>query len=110
MWQLYILSYFVALFPGVAPAGSDFLLPPPCQPLQLPARCKNIPGSVNWPPDTEWAKLKTAVGGRLLKPAAPAAACHRNAGVDTAGAKPCVEVKAEWHTARFHIEHPTSTI
>jgi len=109
MWQLFLFNSLVALFLAAVPASSDQLFPPPSPPVQIPARCKNIPGSANWPSDAEWAKLKTAVGGRLLKPPAPAAGCHRNS-VDSAGAASCALVTSEWHTAQFHVDHPTSTL
>jgi hypothetical protein len=77
-------------------------------PSNTPSRCKNVPGSPGWPSEAEWARLNTAVGGRLLKPAAPAAACHRN--VNAQGAPSCQQVNAGWGTHEFHISHPTSTL
>jgi hypothetical protein len=71
-------------------------------------RCKHVPGSAGWPSDAEWANLRQQVGGRLLKPSAPAAACHRN--VQSEGAPSCAQVNAGWGTHEFHINHPTSTI
>lgn len=110
MWRLFMLTHLAVFLLVVSQATPDLSFAPPGQPAQLPARCKNIPGTLNWPPDGEWVKLKTAVGGRLIKPAAPAAGCHRNAGINTAGAKSCADVNAGWHTAHFHLEHPTSTL
>jgi hypothetical protein len=112
MWQVLVSSSLtlIAIVLGAVPVVSDQSFPLSNQTIRLQSRCKNIPGSTNWPSDAEWAKLRSAVGGRLLKPPAPAAACHRTAGVDTSGAKPCSSVTAEWHTSSFHVEHPTSTI
>lgn len=71
-------------------------------------RCRYIPGSAGWPSDSEWASLNQQVAGRLLKPPAPAAACHRN--VQSQGAPSCAQVNAGWGTHDFHVNHPTSTL
>jgi hypothetical protein len=71
-------------------------------------RCKHIPGTAGWPTDAEWAGLNQQVGGKLLKPPAPAAACHRN--VQSQGAPSCAQATAGWGTHDFHINHPTSTL
>jgi hypothetical protein len=76
--------------------------------FQPAARCKNIPGTTGWPSEADWASLNQQVGGRLLKPPAPAAACHRN--VQSTGAPSCAQVNAGWGTHEFHINHPTSTL
>src|SRR5689334_14007869 len=70
-----------------------------------PSQCKNVPGSAGWPSDAEWARLNTAVGGTMLKPPAPAAGCHQNS-----AAQSCRTVRNGWHTADFHVNHPTSVI
>src|ERR1700753_3610061 len=108
MWQSLVLSSLIALFLGVVPAVSDQLFLPP-SPVQIPARCKNVPGSANWASEAEWAKLKAAVGGRLLKPP-PAAACWHPGTVDSTSSASCSTVTAEWHTAAFHVDHPTSPL
>jgi hypothetical protein len=82
MWQLGFLTSIITLYGAICRADS----PAP--------QCKNIPGSPGWPSDTEWARLNTAVGGNMLKPQAPAANYRRNS----------------WHTAEFHLNHPTSVI
>jgi hypothetical protein len=71
-------------------------------------RCRNVPGTAGWPSDADWASLNQQLGGRLLKPPAPAAACHRN--VQSQGAPSCAQVNAGWGTHEFHINHPTSTL
>jgi hypothetical protein len=71
-------------------------------------RCRHIPGSQGWPSDADWASLNQQVGGRLSKPPAPAAACHRN--VQSQGAPTCAQVNAGWGTHEFHVNHPTSTL
>ncbi|KAM7187272.1 hypothetical protein V8F20_011027 [Naviculisporaceae sp. PSN 640] len=39
-------------------------------------RCKTFPGDPEWPSDDEWRRLNISLGGVLLKPAPPAAACY----------------------------------
>jgi len=80
----------------------------PTSPLILSTSCKPVPGSAGWPSDADFAALNVAVKGRLLKPAPPAAACYR--GVNAAGAPTCAAVTVGWHTAEFHLNHPTSTM
>jgi hypothetical protein len=70
-------------------------------------KCKAIPGRPDWPSDADWAQLNTAVGGRLVKPPAPAAPCHQG---PTYNAAQCSQVRAGWGTADWHINHPTSVM
>lgn len=39
-------------------------------------RCKTFPGDSQWPSDQEWQRLNVSLGGVLLKPVPPAAACY----------------------------------
>ncbi|KAK4209630.1 hypothetical protein QBC37DRAFT_430120 [Rhypophila decipiens] len=41
-------------------------------------RCKRFPGDSNWPSDNQWQQLNVSLGGVLLKPVPPAAACYPN--------------------------------
>lgn len=56
--------------------------------------CKVVPESPNWPSDADWATLNKAVGGRLLKPAPPAAVCHR--GWPTYRTAACSDLNGGW--------------
>ncbi|KAK3389275.1 hypothetical protein B0H63DRAFT_427652 [Podospora didyma] len=38
--------------------------------------CRAFPGSDDWPSDNEWRRFNTSLGGALLKPLPPAAACY----------------------------------
>lgn len=38
--------------------------------------CKTFPGDPEWPSDVEWQRLNSSLGGVLLKPVPPAAACY----------------------------------
>lgn len=92
MLQLRILTSIIAFY-GVAYGAES------------PPGCKNVPGGPGWPSDSDWARLNAAVGGNILKPPAPAAGCHQNS-----AAQSCLSVRNGWHTAEFHVSHPTSVI
>jgi hypothetical protein len=74
-------------------------------PDQLPPRCKTVPGRPDWPSEAEWEKLQAQVAGRLQRPPPPAASCHGGSRGPS-----CAAVNAGWHTAEFHVNHPTSTL
>jgi len=40
-------------------------------------RCRYQPGDEGWPTEEEWAAFNTSLGGKLLKPVPPGAACYR---------------------------------
>ncbi|KAF2398205.1 FAD-binding domain-containing protein, partial [Trichodelitschia bisporula] len=69
-------------------------------------QCKAMPGTADWPSDAEWAGLNTAVGGKLLKPNAPAAGCHR--GQPGYSTDACTDIKDGWKDSAWHAKHPTS--
>jgi hypothetical protein len=75
---------------------------------QNAARCKAVPGSAEWPSEREWAALKTAVGGRLLKPDPPAAACHKDH--PAYDRRECRSISRSFSDAAWHTNHPTSNM
>ncbi|TID15255.1 FAD-binding domain-containing protein [Venturia nashicola] len=70
--------------------------------------CKAVPGNPTWPSDADWATLNKAVGGRLLKPAPPAAVCHR--GWPNYSAAACSSLNEGWKNSDWHAENPTSSM
>jgi hypothetical protein len=92
-----------AVTPNSQPSFEEFA----SRALAQPA-CKAVPGNEAWPPDAAWTTLNTAVRGRLLKPAPPAAACFR--GQPGYGTAACDKVKDGWKDANWHIDHPTSNM
>jgi len=70
--------------------------------------CKAIPSSAEWPAAAAWDALNTTVAGRLLKPLAPAAACHSDQPNYDADA--CQNVKNNFKSGTFHSNHPTSSM
>ncbi|KAF2431486.1 FAD-binding domain-containing protein [Tothia fuscella] len=111
----------VCLYNALVVLAQDFRpaspVPPtgfqPATPLTPPtaaarAACKAIPAGKDWPSDLQWGALNTAVRGRLLKPAAPAAACHRGQpGYSTAS---CSAIESGWKNGDWHVDHPTSNM
>jgi len=65
-------------------------------------RC--LPGDPSWPADAEWARLDTAVGGRLVKLASPLDAC---VGAPTGAA--CTELFKELKNPYFIGDNPALT-
>lgn len=99
--SLISFSLSLASLSSLSQAQSSGISPPQ-------SSCKAIPGSPNWPPDEDWAVLNKAVGGRLLKPAPPAAVCHRgwaNYNVDA-----CDNLRSSWKDSNWHAGNPTSVM
>ncbi|KAE9983863.1 hypothetical protein BLS_003521 [Venturia inaequalis] len=70
--------------------------------------CKAVPGNPDWPSDADWTTLNKALGGRLLKPAPPAAVCHR--GWSTYSAAACSDLNQGWKNSDWHAANPTSSM
>jgi hypothetical protein len=68
--------------------------------------CRAIPGGAGWPETAQWAELNSTTGGRLLKPTAPGAVCHKSQ--PSYDAARCAQVQALWPTEDFHTNHPIS--
>jgi hypothetical protein len=77
---------------------------------QAPAAavCKVTPDSPQWPAESEWAALNATVQGRLMKPLAPAAACHP--GQPNYSPETCEEINSGWKNTDWHARHPTSSM
>jgi hypothetical protein len=71
-------------------------------------RCKASPESPSWPSESEWKKLNETVGGALLKPTPPAAACH--ATHELYDAEKCKIIEASWNSSQWHSDNPTSSL
>jgi len=56
--------------------GAAALAAPAAAAFAKPALSRVRPGDPGWPNDAAWARLKDAVGGRLVKPSPLAAACE----------------------------------
>jgi hypothetical protein len=101
-----IISVLLTLFCSFRYSEADLLSDPEPAQSPSPQKCRAVPGKPDWPSDAEWAELNRAVGGRLLKPQPPAAACHRSwAGHSFAA---CEELREGWKNSDWHTEHPTS--
>jgi len=55
-----------------------------------------------------WTKLNQTLGGKLLAPAPPAAACHQ--GEASFDAVVCAEISKAWTGDDFHVENPISSM
>jgi hypothetical protein len=75
---------------------------------QASTSCKVVPSSPQWPAESAWATLNATITGRLMKPLAPAAACHRDQPNYDAGA--CEEITDNFKRGKFHTDHPTSSM
>jgi hypothetical protein len=71
-------------------------------------RCKSIPESLNWPTLSDWSNLNSSLGGVLLRPAAPAAACHQDNPLYDA--TKCKAVVGNWTSSQWHSDNPTSSL
>jgi hypothetical protein len=70
--------------------------------------CRVVPSSPEWPAESAWAALNATVAGRLLKPLAPAAACHRN--MPNYDPEACEQITNRFKLGSFHTDHPTSSM
>jgi hypothetical protein len=70
--------------------------------------CKVFPGTLDWPPLSDWASLNNTLGGVLLKPDPPAAPCHTE---HTAyNPEKCEEVRLHWNSSQWHSDNPVSSL
>ncbi|KAK0724240.1 hypothetical protein B0H67DRAFT_597969 [Lasiosphaeris hirsuta] len=73
----------------------------------LMAACKEFPGSEEWPSDKDWQRLNTTLGGALLKPLPPAAACYAGASYDVAK---CRYLLNNATTNHFYLDDPVTIL
>jgi hypothetical protein len=71
-------------------------------------QCKTLPDTPEWPVDADWAALKTAVKGRLLRPDPPAAPCHQASPLFSV--EVCETVTRGFRDSAWHAKHPTSNM
>jgi hypothetical protein len=77
----------------------------PAATIPLPASGSRVrPGDPAWPDEASWARLSSAVGGRLIKVASPLAGCH--AAADTAA---CRERLKNLRNPFYVRDHPGAT-
>lgn len=70
--------------------------------------CKVTPTSPFWPSSSDWAQFNQTLGGTLLKPGAPAEACHTDhAAFD---AQVCIKLQGHWDSSQWHSDNPTSSL
>jgi hypothetical protein len=91
------LIYLLAIY---SPTGAQVHQPQP--------RCKATPESPDWPAESEWKALNETVDGRLLKPTAPAAACHP--AHELYNAEKCKSIQDSWTSSQWHSDNPTSSL
>lgn len=70
--------------------------------------CKSYFGSVERPLPAAWSKVNDDLGGRLLQPPPPGAACHP--GQPIYDVRTCDTVRAEWNHCDFRLEYPFSVM
>jgi len=71
------------------------------------AECRAFPGTVDWPPDAEWAYLRAAMGGALLKPAPAAAACYAG---EFESRSQCRYLLTDIDDSRFYLDDPLTVL
>jgi hypothetical protein len=71
------------------------------------AECRAFPGTDDWPPDAEWARLKEAMGGALLKPAPAAAACYAG---EFENRSQCRYLLTDIDDTRFYLDDPLTVL
>ena len=70
------------------------------------AQCKPIPGSADWPTDSQWQALNVSVSGRLIQPIPPGAVCHEDLPqYDNAS---CTALASQWTDSSFHHTTPAT--
>lgn len=100
-----IAHFFLSASSAILP---DYQLPPLSARSSAAKQCKAIPGTSDWPSLADWAGLNKTVNGRLLKPAPPASACHRDHPSYSLTA--CASLKLGWWFSGWHDQHPTSSM
>ena len=69
--------------------------------------CRAFPGSDDWPSRCDWARLNTALQGRLLHPDPPAAVCYEGENHDEDACRELVLRAGDTH---FYIDDPLSVL
>lgn len=68
-------------------------------------KCRASPGDHSWPSVKEWDRFNKTLGGALLKPVPPAAACYQGPYYD---AKKCNFLLTQARQTRFYSDDPVS--
>jgi hypothetical protein len=71
------------------------------------AHCKAFPGSDDWPSEQEWRRLNATLGGALLRPTLPAAACYPGPSQDAAA---CAFLVNNASSTHFYIDDPVTVL
>lgn len=64
----------------------------PAFPTVLTAWCRHLPGDDGWPTTSQWEKLNSTVGGRLIKTYPLGSICHD----PVYDAEKCASLQAQW--------------
>lgn len=72
------------------------------------SQCKAYPNTPSWPSAQTWASLNKSLGGRLITPTPPGAACHP--GQATYNETLCAAVAKGWKTYDWHTKDPVSVM
>lgn len=76
--------------------------------LTFEGHCKVTPNSPFWPSLPDWAQLNQTLGGTLLKPGAPAAACHPKQAAFNH--QECTSLEGNWNSSQWHSDNPISSL
>ncbi|KAM5342131.1 hypothetical protein ACJ41O_015162 [Fusarium nematophilum] len=88
---------------------SALALLPSATGASLPEKsCKAYPGTSDWPSRHTWGKLNETLGGKLLAPLPPGAACHP--GWPTYDPDACLDVQTDWSVYEYHTGDPISVM
>ncbi|KAJ8120281.1 hypothetical protein ONZ43_g2971 [Nemania bipapillata] len=69
--------------------------------------CKVYPGTVDWPLESEWARLNSTLNGALLKPVPAAAVCYSG---PYQNANQCNFLLRNTSSSRFYINDPLTVL
>lgn len=69
--------------------------------------CKVVPESAEWPSLADWDIFNKTLGGVLLKPGPPAAACFAPGAPNF---ELCTGIKNEWNSSQWHSDNPVSSL
>jgi hypothetical protein len=70
-------------------------------------KCKVAPGNPEWPSTEEWERFNRTLGGALLKPIPPGAACYQGPHQD---ADKCNFLLTQAGTTRFYSDDPLTVL
>ncbi|KAK7932434.1 hypothetical protein PG985_003146, partial [Apiospora marii] len=68
--------------------------------------CRAFPGEASWPPEEEWRKLNSSLGGALLQPPPPGAVCYNSSEYYDQAA--CNRILTNGRSGRFYIDDPVT--